>query len=556
MHVHCIPSSTSPSVSDAYVRRADPELAALFGGHAGDPDDWRQRAEWLDQTRRSRVDAGRTAAALTAYNSRIGASGKTLANIEALAAGAYVIAGGQQAGLFTGPVMVIHKALSIIHAAKWAQEKTGHPVVPVFWIAGEDHDWQEANHAFIVSRESGLRRIVIERDEHPRTSVSRTKLGRGQMEAAVRELADSLPDSEHKPALLDRIEAAAAKAATLSEWFAALMADLFAADGLIVMDADDPAIRALEAPMFRRMLIENERLSEAFAAAGERLQKLGYSIQAELQPDSANLFVFRDERLEASVGPGAPAGERVLLFREGDRFTDKRRTFSLNRGELERHVMEAPELFSNNVLTRPLMQDYLLPVLATVLGPGEIAYWAQIGEAFRAFEMAMPVIVPRMSFTVTDEGLRKWMDAFGLTLDDVCSRLEERKQAWLESRETLPIGQLFDDAVRRFSALYDPLLGTLAEADAGLGLLGRKNKDKIVEQMRWLEQKALEARNRRHEADLGRFDRLGNWLAPNGRPQERVLNFAAMWNAWGERWLDQLKAVPFHPLGGHYRIDL
>jgi bacillithiol biosynthesis cysteine-adding enzyme BshC len=555
MHVHCLTNSISSPVSDAYVRGDDPELASLFGGHAGDPDAWRRRAERLERHRHDRADAKRVAEALEAYNKRIGASGAALANIDRLTAGAPAVVGGQQAGLFTGPVLVIYKALSVIHAARWAEQKIGRPVVPVFWIAGEDHDWQEANHAFIVSNETGLVRIAVERDEHPRTSVSRTKLGRGRMEGAMRELAASLPDSEHKPALLDRIEAAAARAETLSEWFGALMADLFAEDGLILMDADDPAIRAVEAPMFRRMAAENEALEAAFASAESKLRRLGYTVQAELQPGGANLFMFRDERF-GGIGPGAPAGERVMLYRNGGKFVDKRRTFALERGELERLALEAPDLFSNNVLTRPLMQDYVLPVLATVLGQGEIAYWAQVGEAFRTFGMEMPIIVPRMSFTVTDGAIRKRMEMFGLTLEDVCERLEERKRAWLAKHDSLPVERLFAEAAQRFDALYDPLLAELAAADAGLGPLGQKNKEKIREQIRWLEQKALESRSRRFEADVKRFDRIGDWLAPGGRQQERVLNMAAMWNAWGGGWLDALRTVPFHPLGGHYRIDL
>ncbi|REJ19930.1 MAG: bacillithiol biosynthesis cysteine-adding enzyme BshC [Paenibacillaceae bacterium] len=555
MHVHCLTNSISSPVSEAYVRGTDPELAALFGGHAGDPEAWRRRAERLERHRHDRADATRVAEALAAYNRRIGASGRALANIDRLAAGALAVVGGQQAGLFTGPVLVIYKALSIIHAARWAEEKTGRPVVPVFWIAGEDHDWQEANHAYIVSRETGLVRIAVEREEHPRTSVSRTKLGRERIEGAIRSLAASLPDSEFKPALLDRIEASAARAETLSDWFGALMADLFAEDGLILMDADDPAIRAVEAPMFRRMVAENDGLASAFASAEEKLKRLGYAVQAELQPSGANLFLFRDERF-GGIGPGAPAGERVMLYRDGENFIDKRRTFALGRGELERLALEAPYLFSNNVLTRPLMQDYVLPVLATVLGQGEIAYWAQVGDAFRAFGMEMPIIVPRMSFTVTDGAIRKRMEMFGLTMDDVSERLEERKRAWLAAHDSLPVERLFAEAARRFDALYDPLIAELAAADSGLGPLGQKNKEKIREQIRWLEQKALESRNRRYEADIRRFDRIGDWLAPGGRQQERVLNMAAMWNAWGGGWLEALRAVPFHPLGGHYRIDL
>jgi uncharacterized protein YllA (UPF0747 family) len=168
----------------------------------------------------------------------------------------------------------------------------------------------------------------------------------------------------------------------------------------------------------------------------------------------------------------------------------------------------------------------------------------------------MPVVVPRMSFTVTDAAIRKRMEMFGLTLEDVGARLQERKRAWLAAHDSLPVERLFAEAARRFGELYEPLLKELSAADEWLGQLGQRNRDRILEQIRWLEQKAIESRNRRYEADAKRFDRIGDWLAPDGRQQERVLNMAAMWNAWGAGWMEALRAVPFNPLGGHYRIDL
>lgn len=555
MQAERIQTIITPPLSRAYVERSDDALTALFGSHPGNPGDWLARAAELEREGRFAADPRQVAAVLNAYNKRIGGSDRAAAQIDRLAGGALAVVGGQQAGLFTGPVMVIHKAISIIQAAKAAERDTGRQVVPVFWIAGEDHDWPEANHAYVVSEEAGLRRIAVERSEHPRTSVSRTQLEPGRLAQAVRELAAGLPDTEHKPALLDRIEAAAGRSGTLTDLFAGLMAALFADEGLVLMDADDPALRALEGPMFRRIIAEQEVLADAYASASEKVRKLGYALQAEATPGSANLFVYRDARF-GGVDPGVLAGERIMLYQQGACFTDKRGMFEVERDRLEQLALEAPELFSNNVLTRPLMQDYMLPVLATVLGPGEIAYWAQVGEAFRAFGMSMPIVVPRMSYTVTDEATRKRMKAFGLALEDVNTRLAACKEEWLARQDGASIDRLFAEVTEKFAALYDPLLAELTASDAGLGPIGEKNKTKIAEQIRYLESKAKEAHRRRYDADLKRFDTIAHWLAPEGQPQERVLNFAAMWNAHGRLWLERLLEAPFDPCGGHYRIDL
>jgi bacillithiol synthase len=544
----------SHPVTEAYMSQSDPRVAELFGSHPGEAEAWRERMAWLENSANQRADRKQTAGVLRTYNERLGLSPAIEANLTALEQGAPVIVGGQQAGLFTGPVMVIHKAISIIQAARWAEEATGKRVVPVFWIAGEDHDWAEANHAFIVRGDGGLHRIAVERDEYPRTSVSRTKLSRGILQDALQELAETLPDSAHKAELLDKLESAIRRSDTLSDQFAAMLASLFAKEGLVLMDADDPNLRRIEGPMFARLIESGQQLEEAYRENGARLEAMGYPLQVESQPDCANLFVFRDERLQP--GAGRLAGERVLMYRRDGRYADRKGTLVIEREKLLQLAAEAPELLSNNVLTRPLMQDYVLPVLATVLGPGEIAYWAQTSDAFRALDMRMPIVLPRMSFTMMDESLKKRMAAFDLTLDDVKIRLDERKSAWLAQQGASDLDARFEEAEQGFSALYQPLLDELAELDGGLGTLGQRNRERIIEQIRYLHRKTQEAYQLRHEADLRRFDYIAAWLHPDGKPQERVISWVALWNRHGRHWLDSLMAVPYDRLGGNYLVHL
>jgi len=554
MQVERIELPHSHPVTEAYLRQSDPRVAELFGSHAANAENWRERAAWLEQNNRQRADVRKTAAALRAYNRRIGMSPAVESHLDALEQGASVIVGGQQAGLFAGPAMVIHKAISIIGAARWAEETTGRRVIPVFWIAGEDHDWAEANHAMLVSSEGALRKIAVEREEHPRTSVSRTKLPAESLAEALRKLAETLPDSAHKAELLDMLQAACGRSASLSDLFAGVLAGLFAKEGLVLMDADDPELRRVEGPMFARLIEAGEQLEDAYAASGGRIEAMGYPLQVESQPGCANLFVYRDDRVQP--GAGKMAGERVLLYRRDGQYADRKGTLAVERDRLLQLASEAPELLSNNVLTRPIMQDYVLPVLGTVLGPGEIAYWAQTGDAFRALGMRMPIVVPRMSFTIVDESLKKRMASFDLTLDDVRSRLDERKAAWLERQGTALPDSLFEEAEQRFAALYEPLLHSLADFDGGLGALGRKNRERILEQIRYLQGKAREAHRNRYEAELRRFDTIAAWLSPEGQPQERVVSSASLWNRYGRHWLDSLLAVPYDRMGGHYLLHL
>ncbi len=556
MLVDRIEQPPSHPVTEAYMNQSDPGVAELFGSHPVEAEAWRERMAWLDKSVEQRADRKQTAGVLRMYNERLGLTPALEANLTALEQGAPVIVGGQQAGLFTGPVMVIHKAISIIQAARWAEAATGKRVVPVFWIAGEDHDWAEANHAIVVRGDGGLHKIAVEREEHPRTSVSRTKLSSGILQAAIQELADTLPDSAHKAELLDELEAAIRGSDTLSDQFAALLASMFAREGLVLMDADDPKLRRVEGPMFARLIESGQQLEEAYRENGARLEALGYPLQVESQPDCANLFVFRDERLQPGVG--RLAGERVLMYRREGRYEDRKGTLIVERDKLLQLAAETPELLSNNVLTRPLMQDYVLPVLATVLGPGEIAYWAQTSYAFRALDMRMPIVLPRMSFTMLDEPLKKRMAGFDLSLNEVKSksRFDERKSAWLAQQGATDLDARFEAAEQGFAALYQPLLDELAELDGGLGALGQRNRERIIEQIRYLQRKTHEAHQLRHEADLRRFDYIAAWLQPDGKPQERVISWVSLWNRHGRHWLDSLLAIPYDHQSNHCVVHL
>ncbi|WP_274651867.1 bacillithiol biosynthesis cysteine-adding enzyme BshC [Paenibacillus humicola] len=544
----------SQPLADAFVNRTDARIEALFGYHPAEASHWTQRLEWLEAHRNDRVAPDLLAAALRTFNKRFNGSDAAVKSIEAIAAGAPVIVGGQQAGLWTGPLLVIHKAVTILSAARHASDATGRPVVPVFWIAGEDHDWDEANHAFIVSQQSDLVKIALDRPSAMRSSVSRTRLAREALEAAVAKLTDALQDTEFKPELIGKLKEFAQRSSSLTEWFAFMMGWLFGDQGLVLLDADDPALRRLEGPMFRRMIERNDELERAYLHSAATVQSYGYGLQADVAEGGANLFLFREE--PAADASGEAGAERTLLFKRDGRFVNRRGTLELSREELLAAADETPEMFSNNVLTRPLMQDYVLPVLGTVLGSGEIAYWTLTAEAFRTMGMQMPIIVPRMSFTLIDGTSAKFMKKFGLSLEDVALRFEERKEQWLKEQDELDIDGSFEEAKRRFAELYEPVIGLAAAVQGGMAELGEKNKLKIVEQIGYLQARTKDAHAKRYEAIIRQLDGIALALWPDGKPQERVVNAGVYWNRYGSAWIGRLLEAPFEPCGSHRIVYL
>lgn len=344
-------------LTDDYVSRFE-KTGELYDYNPWEWESWRARASWLDQERVTGADRQRLADALRRFNERAGNAGEAMDAIERLRdERTLCVVGGQQASLFTGPLLVIYKAVTLLRLAKEASGKLNRPVVPVFWIAGEDHDFDEVNHVNYLTPNLQVDKIKVEHPTGLRTSVSRTKLGRQQWEDALRQLEQSLMTTEFKDELVQSFRAAVEDSATLVDLFARLMARLFGSQGLVLLDSDDPRLRKVEGSMFRTLIEQNGELNEAFLQNRDQLIACGYQPQAELHTNAANLFVYDEE------------GERILLYADDSGgFTDRKGVRRFSRERLLDWADTAPERLSNNVMTRPLMQEFLFPVLATVLG--------------------------------------------------------------------------------------------------------------------------------------------------------------------------------------------
>ncbi|WP_460322930.1 bacillithiol biosynthesis cysteine-adding enzyme BshC [Paenibacillus sp. YSY-4.3] len=525
-------------ISDYYA------VEHLYGGHPADDRSWTARLQWLDQTEHLRVGRKELADRLRQYNERFNPAPAVMSSLNKLEQpGTVVIAGGQQSGLFTGPLLVIYKAATIIKAAERAASLLKRDVVPVFWIAGEDHDWDEVNHTYVLSPSLEVSRIRIPREEGRRGPVSYTPVSEEEWGNAARELEKLLPDSEFKADLLQQLRDTLAVSTSMTEAFARLLGSWFGKYGLVLLDSADPALRRLEVPMFEAMIRSNDELQSAYQAASREIAAQGYHPQAEVAEGGANLFYVFE-------------GERLLLFKRDGRFVDRKGMVSFTPGELLDELHSHPERFSNNVLTRPVMQDYLLPVLGSVLGNGEIAYWALTGKAFELLQLRMPILLPRMSFTVMEDKLQQHMDKYGLAWEDVIdhSVFGRIKADWLARQDHLRLDDQFEEMKRAFAGMYDPLIEQLGSVEKGLIKLGGANKAKIIEQMEFMQARVKDALERSNEAGLHHFDRIELSLFPQQKPQERAYNIFAYLNRYGFDWIDRLMEVPYEMMGQHRMI--
>ncbi|GGA32528.1 putative cysteine ligase BshC [Kroppenstedtia guangzhouensis] len=454
-----------------------------------------------------------------------------------------VVVGGQQAGILTGPLYTLYKGITLIQLARREEKRLNRPVIPVFWIAGEDHDLEEVNHLHLLSG-GNTEKIILPVETGEKMPVSEVVPGRKQLEGWIRELGRRLPDTPHKSGLLDMLQEITRNEVSLSRHFARLMHRLFGRYGLLMIDSAFPALRRLEVPFFQWLIQHNETFGQAVLDQAARLQAEGYPVSVDLESDKAHLFLLVD-------------GQRQALYRSpGGMFYTRDGGSRFSREQLLEQLWENPARFSNNVLTRPLMQEILFPTLAFVAGPGEISYWGLLRSAFRQAGLEMPILFPRTGITLVSRKAEKEMRRFRLTVDDVLHRLQEKKQRWLERQVHLDVEEIFSQAQTRMDAIYRPLIREISSIRPDLESLGETNREKILEQVEYLKKETWKALKKREETDLRRFSELEAELLPKGLLQERVHNFIPWWNHFGEGWLEELVRSPLLSVHTHRVVYL
>ncbi|ANF97701.1 bacillithiol biosynthesis cysteine-adding enzyme BshC [Paenibacillus bovis] len=522
-------------------------VSSLYNMKVTDPQTWAQRAAWLDQSKHSRIDRGALVNCLEPYNRLHNNHEAVQKSLELLRQDdTLTIVGGQQSGLFTGPLLVIYKVVTLILGAREASARLNRPVVPVFWIAGEDHDWDEVNHTYLPDRDGQAVKIRMDHERGGHSPVSRTSIDHNHTAGVLKQFESLLPDSEHKSEWMQELRQYMEQSDNLSHAFAKQLGRLFGRFGVILLDSDDSQLRRLEVPVFRQMIQQNDRLTQAYLAAAEKVRALGYEEQATVAEDSANLFYIHSDEIYTN--------ERILLFKRDGMFTDRKGLVTFTPDELLDMLEQHPERFSNNVLTRPLMQESLFPVLSTILGTGEIAYWALTHQAFEVLDLQMPPILPRMSFTMIEEKIQMLMKQFGLSFDDVRQRFDEVRTQWLSEQEDYHLDERFAELRRQFDQMYLPFIESLAEVDPSLPHIAATNQHKIEAQIEYLHRKSSNAVSKQHEVGLRRLDRIAHSLYPFGKPQERTINSYYYFGRYGEQWLDQLLSIEPDLDGGHRLI--
>ncbi len=377
-------------------------------------------------------------------------------NLSRLENGAVAVVTGQQVGLFGGPAYTFYKAISAIRVAN-ELTKSGVNAVPVFWMASEDHDLAEVNHIYWPSSgaqsDGGIEKLELPGEANiGGRSVGSIVLGQG-IEALVHKAINGLSGG-FSPDMAFALKEAYRPEQTYGSAFARLMAILFIGRGLILLDPQDARLRQLAAPLLQRAAQHQEELTESLLAWNKKLEKAGYHAQVKVTKRSTLLFRTVD-------------GRRVALKRVNSGFAAGAEHFSAK--ELHAALGASPESFSPNALLRPIVQDALLPTVAYIGGPAEVAYFAQNSVLYERLLGRMPAILPRASFTLIEPERQRLLVRYGLEPSDVL-RGRQSLGAQLQRRH-IPPGLVlkFDAGQDSLEQLVKGLQNPLVKLDPTLG---------------------------------------------------------------------------------------
>ena len=494
------------------------------------PDYGRADQSLADHARRvgaQQFDRKRVPDALDRINRQVGSPELTFKHIDMLRQpGSVAIVTGQQSGFFTGPLYTIHKALTVIKLSACLREQ-GVEAVPVFWVASEDHDYDEVNHCYVVDREGRLKRIQYEASGHkPDEPVGRVTLCEG-IGQTIDELVAQLAPSEFTPALERDLRESYAKGVGFAESFSRLMARLFREYGVVLLDPLDEELKQVAAPLYAEAIRKSSEIAGALVSRSAELVDAGYHAQIHVSGDMVPLFIMDD-------------GRRAALTHQDGRFVVKGSGRSFRDEELVELAGRCPSCFSPNVTLRPVVQDYLLPTAAYIGGPAEIAYFAQLRAVYETLGRQEPCVLPRASFTIVEGRHQKTMKKYGLQLQDFFDGLHPAVTKVVEQSMDRGAAAAFTETERVLNEHLDKLGDALRQTDATLNDPLKRAREKITYQLEHLRTRFIHSSAHRDETAYRQVERAFTTLYPDKNLQERELNVYYFLSRYGPALIEEL----------------
>lgn len=442
--------------------------------------------------------------------------------------GALAVTSGQQPGLFTGPLYTVHKALSTAALARVLERQWRRTVVPIFWIAGDDHDFAEASETSWLTADGALASASLppRPSDAPLTPMYRQPLGEAVAEA-LKALGSGLPAAEFREETLAWLTRHYHPEATVAAAFAGAMAELLAPAGIACFDSTHPSVKQAAAPLILRALelaaeIDDD-LERQAEAVGETARTSGVVLG-----DGAALVMLEGRQ-----------GRDRLVAADGG-FVTRRGKERFDLAALRRIAGQEPTRFSPNVLLRPVIESALLPTVAYLGGAAELRYLALTPPIYRRLGVEPQRPLPRWSGVLVEPRVDRILEKFGVGLDELAA-----PAGALESR--LVRSQLPPDAVGALESIrsavevgYEALERSAAEIDPTLVRPVQGARHQALSGTQDVEKKLVQHLKRRQETELSQIGKARTAVHPGGKPQERVLTVAPFVARYGPALISDL----------------
>ncbi|HNQ61143.1 MAG TPA: bacillithiol biosynthesis cysteine-adding enzyme BshC [Bacteroidia bacterium] len=436
-------------------------------------------------------------------------------NIEALKdENTFTICTGHQLNIFTGPLYTVFKMISTIRTAQKMEAETGNKIVPVFWMASEDHDMDEINHLYLYGQRYQWNTVWKGASGHaPCTG----------LHDILEQLKSKFMNDPYTEQWIELLQNCFKPEFNLANATRKFIHSLFGKYGLVVIDADN---RELKKEFIPEML-NDITMSRADKLVHETIEQLSVNYKIQVRPRPVNLFYLSTT-------------ERIRIDLEGDKYFLQDRSRMWNKTDLENEIKDFPERFSPNVVLRPMFQEKILPNIAMIGGPGELAYWLELKSLFTASSVSYPVLLLRNSAMFIDAQTWNKLNKFGIEFSGIFESADD----WIRNyvKQDKDIDQSIDASKSALEQEFERLVKRVEEIDHTLVAFIEAEKHKLNKVLKTLEDKIVRSVKKKNESEINQIYKLHEKIFPHGALQERSENVLSFLFKYGEPFIDELCA--------------
>lgn len=439
---------------------------------------------------------------------------------------ALTIVTGQQLGVYGGPLFTIYKTISaIILASKW-QKKLNKPVIPVFWLADEDHDFDEikwfgvpANNEFNIHKYDKEDQNYLVSDIVIEEQINRLK----------EQLKEDIFDTDFSEDLWKLFDSLYKKGNTFRQAFAQLIDALFGKHGVLIVGSNFKEIKQLSTSVFIKSVEKSENI---YSSLEEQSNQLSKKFHAQVVLNQSNLFFIDDD------------GKRVKIEKSDNTWSANSKVWTTE--ELIDFIRNNAERFSPNVFLRPILQDTLLPTIGYVAGPGELAYYGQMKELYPNFGLEMPVIFPRLSVSLIESGIDRIMNKLPFKFHEYNQRIEDLVKAYVTSAESTDVEAIFKKWKQEVEEISKYPRDQISNIDGSLNGLVGKSISNFTNDLDKLKGRVYRSIKQQEDTQIQRIEKIKAQLFPGDGLQERQVSFMYFMNKYGLDIWDDLIEIFSH----------